>query len=137
MEYIVKFQGHPNITARHKTTLEITKEPHLTLRGDCIIGVNSSASVYDLPDEMKNKIRKNNSRIDFLITVGGFSFSFFGYGHEGLSLSHPTDIVIRKSEFLSERTLAIRSSAAAIDLPREIVAILRTGAHGELKIFVD
>ncbi|MGC8599494.1 MAG: DUF371 domain-containing protein [Nitrososphaeria archaeon] len=136
MEYIVKFQGHPNVTARHKTTLEITKEPHLTLRGDCIIGVNSSASVYDLPDEIKNKIRKNG-RIDFLISVENFSFSFFGYGHRDLSLSHPTDIVIRKSEFISERTLAIRSSAAAMDLPREIVAILRTGAHGELKISVD
>ncbi|RLF17024.1 MAG: DUF371 domain-containing protein, partial [Thermoprotei archaeon] len=29
--------GHPNIRALHRSTMEITKEPYVTPRGDCII----------------------------------------------------------------------------------------------------
>ncbi|MGC8558045.1 MAG: DUF371 domain-containing protein, partial [Nitrososphaeria archaeon] len=29
----IEFYGHKNIRALHKTTLEITKEEHLTLKG--------------------------------------------------------------------------------------------------------
>ncbi len=136
MEFVVEFTGHPNITAKHKTTLEITKEPYLTLKGDCIIGINSSASVKDLPEAMKNKI-KSGGRIDFNLIVDDLSFSFFGFGHNDLTLSHPTDIVIRRSSFISERTLAIRSSVAAINVPRNIVELLRQGRRGELIISID
>jgi len=136
LSFTIEFKGHPNVTAKHKTTLEITKESHLTLRGDCIIGVNSSASVKDLPDSIKNQIKKGN-RIDFDLIVGNLSFNFFGYGHNDLTLSHPYDIVIRKSSFISERTLAIKSSAAALDIPRNIVELLKQGLRGELIISVE
>jgi len=136
LNFTVEFKGHPNVTAKHKTTLEITKESHLTLRGDCIIGVSSSASVKDLPEIMKNKI-KSGSRIDFYLIVGNLGFKFFGYGHSDLSLSHPTDIVIRKSSFTSERTLAIKSSAAAIDVPRNIIELLQKESRGELIISIE
>ena len=136
MNFTVEFKGHPNITAKHKTTLEITKEPHLTLRGDCIIGVSSSASVKDLPELIKSEI-KSGKRIDFYLIVGNLSFNFFGYGHSDLSLSHPTDIVIRKSSFISDRTLAIKSSAAAKDIPRNIVELLQREFHGKLIISIE
>ncbi|MCD6301577.1 MAG: DUF371 domain-containing protein, partial [Staphylothermus sp.] len=50
-------RGHPNIRATHKTTLEITKEPHVTPRGDCIIAVNATKATKDLDPELKNIIR--------------------------------------------------------------------------------
>ena len=34
-------RGHENIRGVHKTTFEFTKEKELTLKGDCIIGVNA------------------------------------------------------------------------------------------------
>ena len=48
-----------------KKTIEITKESHLTPRGDCIVGVNASSSCIDLPDELKNKLRNPETKIQF------------------------------------------------------------------------
>jgi hypothetical protein len=33
--------GHPNVSANNRTTFEVTKEDHLTRRGDCIIAINA------------------------------------------------------------------------------------------------
>ncbi|MEM3095074.1 MAG: DUF371 domain-containing protein, partial [Nitrososphaera sp.] len=44
----VIFYGHPNVQSLHGKTVEITKDEHLTLRGDCIIGVRASKACADL-----------------------------------------------------------------------------------------
>ncbi len=133
MEFVVEFWGHRNVTALHRTTIEVTKEEHLSPRGDCIIGVRASASVNDLPLEMKREIRSGKI-MEIQIVVEDHRFSFTAYGHSDLSLSHPTDIVIRKSSFISDRTLAIRSSAAAIDVPRNMIRLLQQGSPGSMII---
>jgi hypothetical protein len=46
-------------------------------------------------------------------------------GDPELRLASPTEMVIRKSDYICGRTLAIRSEAAAIDLPRALVTLLR------------
>ena len=53
MEYSFNCYGHENITARHKTTLEFTKDRDLSLKGDCIIGVKAD---FSLP-QLKNLIK--------------------------------------------------------------------------------
>jgi len=42
-----------------------------------------------------------------------------------LILTHPTDMVIRKSDYICNRTLAIRADKSANDLPRELVEKLK------------
>jgi len=42
-----------------------------------------------------------------------------------LILTHPTDIVIRKSDYICNRTLAIRADKSAKDLPRELAEKLK------------
>ncbi|MBM4400405.1 MAG: DUF371 domain-containing protein, partial [Crenarchaeota archaeon] len=42
-----------------------------------------------------------------------------------LTLSHPTDMVIRKSDYVCNRTLAVHADKAAQDLSRELVEKLR------------
>jgi len=37
VRYEIEFFGHENIRSNHKKTIEITKESHLTPRGDCIV----------------------------------------------------------------------------------------------------
>lgn len=133
MEFAIKFYGHENVRATHKTTLEITKEEHLTPKGDCIIGVRASASVKDLPEELKKKVWEGG-KLEFILEVSKERFTFYAFGHRELALSHPLDIVIRKSSFLSDRTLAIKSTAAAIDIPRDIVNLLKMGKEGKLII---
>jgi len=130
---VIRFKGHPNIKATHSTTIEITKESWLTPKGDCIIGISADKACIDLSSELKESIRKA-SKLKLTIVVGDKSFQFFAHGAQGLELSDKTSIVIRKSNFVSSRTLAIRSEAAASDVPRDIIECLKKGEAGMLVI---
>ncbi len=87
--------------------------------------VSADKGCSDLRDDTKAALRKNGSKVVFKVTAGPASFVFQASGNPGLALSHPHDMVVRKSEFLSERTLAVRADAAAKDIPRSLVARLR------------
>lgn len=113
--------GHENIRATHKTTLEFTKEKHLTKKGDCIIAVAADKGLADLSREFKENLQKPNAKLTILIEAGGITEQVHACGSQQLVLSHPTDVVIRKSSYLCARTLAICANKAADDLSRELV----------------
>ena len=125
MRYEIEFFGHENIRSNHKKTIEITKESHLTPRGDCIVGVNANSSCIDLPDELKNKLRNPETKIRFSIIVGDHEFNLEGRGHPNLVLTHTEDIVLRKSGFTCPRTLSVKCDKASDLLPREMVLQLQ------------
>ncbi len=125
MKFEIAFSGHENIRSNHKKTLEITRESHLTPRGDCIVGVNAKSGCADLPDELKNKLRNSDSKVTISIKVGNDIFVMEGRGHPSLILSHAEDIVIRKSDFVCPRTLAVKCDKASDLLPRSMVALLQ------------
>jgi hypothetical protein len=117
--------GHENIKATHKSTLEITKEEYLSSEGDCIIGVRADKGMCDFRSEFKNALRKPNSKLTVLVEVGDVAEKIEAYGCGRSSLSHSTDIVVRKSDHVSSRTLGIHSDKAACDLSRELVEKLK------------
>ena len=125
MKFEIQFSGHENIRSNHQKTIEITKESHLTPQGDCIVGVNAKSSCADLPEELKTKLKNPNSRVIFSINVGDDSFEIEGKGHPDLILSHTEDIVIRKSDFICPRTLAVKCDKASDLLPRNMVKQLQ------------
>ena len=125
MKFEIEFSGHKNILSNHKKTLEITKESHLTPRGDCIVGVNAKSSCADLPEELKNKLKNPDSKVKFSIKVGDDVFEIEGSGHPDLILSHDEDTVIRKSDFICPRTLAVKCDKASDLLPRNMVTLLQ------------
>ncbi len=125
VKFEILFSGHKNIRSNHQKTIEITKESHLTPQGDCIIGVNASSSCADLPLELKNQLKNPESKIKFSIRVADKEFVLEGKGHPELILSHTEDIVIRKSDFICPRTLAIKCDKASDLLPRDMVTLLQ------------
>jgi len=125
MRFEIQFYGHENIRSNHQKTIEITKESHLTPSGDCIIGVNASASCAELPQSLKKKLQDPNSKVTLSIKVGAHEFNVEGRGHENLSLTHLEDIVIRKSEFVCPRTLAVKCDKASDLIPREMISLLQ------------
>ena len=125
MRFEIEFSGHENIRSNHKKTIEITKESELTVRGDCIVGVNANYSCSDLPENLKEKLQDPSSEIEFSIRVEDHEFVVKGKGHEDLILSHPEDIVIRKSDFICPRTLAVKCDKASNLLPRSMVTLLQ------------
>jgi hypothetical protein len=120
-----KAHGHPNIRSRHKTTLMTTVEPHLTTRGDCIIGVSADIGLAQLSLEIKEAARDPETIITFTLITDSFQFIAKGRGHPELSYNDPIDMVARKSSYTCRRTLMIHSDKAAIDLPKDIMKELQ------------
>ncbi|MCL5672205.1 MAG: DUF371 domain-containing protein [Thaumarchaeota archaeon] len=133
----VSFRGHPMVRSTHATTMEVTTEEHLTENGDCIIGVRADKGCFGINPAVKEGLRKSGAKVTIRISVGDRTFQTVARGDVRLKLSHPHDIVIRKSEFVSDRTLAVGASAAAKDIPRDMVRLLTSpAATGVLEIEV-
>jgi hypothetical protein len=117
--------GHENISATHETTIEITKEDHLSQSGDCIIAVSANKALVDLSSEFKKNLLKDHARITISVEAGGVTETLTAYGSSRLILTHPTDIVVRKSSYVCSRTLAIHANKSACDLSRSLVKKLK------------
>ncbi len=117
--------GHENITAKHRTTFQITKDEEISLRADCIIAVSSNKAINDLDEEFKNELRDDNSILKIIIKVDDLKDEIIAYGSKNLILNHDRDIVIRRSNFIDSRTLAIKSNKAAKDIDRRIIDRIR------------
>lgn len=117
--------GNPLIKATHRSTFEITREWHLTPRGDCIIAVGANKAARDLSDRFKEAAGRNNAEIIIVIEAGGLRETVRAYGSPNLTFTHPTDIVVRKSNYTCGKTVAIKADKAARDLSRELIEILR------------
>jgi hypothetical protein len=117
--------GHEKILATHKTTLEFTKDKRLSKKGDCIVTVATDKALADLSAEFKENLRKTNAKLSVLIEVDGLIEQVNAHGSPRLILTHPTDMVIRKSDYVCNRTLAIHADKAAKDLPRDLVEKLK------------
>jgi hypothetical protein len=122
---IILARGHRNVQCTHKSTLEITQDDELSKRGDCIIAVSADKALADLSPLFKENLRRENSKITILIETGGITEKVNAYGNPRLILSHPTDMVVRKSNYVCDRTLAIKADKAACDLSREFVEGLK------------
>ena len=129
MSFAFHAYGHPAIRSTHPTTLEITTEEHLTRRGDCIIAVKASKGLTDLPAEIREMLSTAGGKAIMTLLVGSHRFTIEGQGAIGLSLSHSTDMVVRKSGFASDRTLMVNADKAAADIPRNMVQLLRDPAQ--------
>jgi hypothetical protein len=122
---VVHAFGHPNILATHPTTIMFTKERMVTQRGDCIVAVDANKSVADLSPEFKRALKQPNAKLTIELEVDGQVGTITAYGSPDLTLSHPNDLVIRKSEFTSDRTLAVKADKSSGELSRAVVEKLK------------
>jgi hypothetical protein len=116
--------GHPNITGNHTTTFEFTKAAEISKEADCIIGVKANKGCKDLSKDMKDAL-KMGKRVEITIEADGIAEKVEAMGSPALKLTHPDDIVVRKSDFIDGRTLAILSDKAANELSQNLIEKLR------------
>ncbi|MEM2904647.1 MAG: DUF371 domain-containing protein [Candidatus Bathyarchaeia archaeon] len=121
----VRARGHPSVVASHRTTFELTRESHLTTRGDCVLAVAADKGPRDLDRRIREALQNDEARVIAVLRAGGETFTARGRGSQGLSLTHPKEMVFRKSRFISDRTVMVASDRAACDVPRDMVAALR------------
>jgi len=137
--------GHENITAKHRTTFEITKDSEITKRADCIIAVSADKGASDLSSQFKKVASRPDAIIIVDLRAGGAHERIIGRGHPGLKFEHPTDLVGRTSSHACPRTLMIHADKAAFHLNQEFVKRIqhrdarikvtltaRSGANGQL-----
>lgn len=125
---IVRAWGHGNITATHRSTVEITKRADLSLRGDCIVGVRADKSVADLNSDFKAIVRREGSILVIIIKASGYEDIILAEGSSKLLLDDDEKIIIRKSSYVDRATLCVRANKSAADLDRRLVESLRNPA---------
>ena len=86
--------------------------------------MNSDKACAQLNTALKKHVQ-NGGFLKFELKVNKETFNFYGRGSKGLTLEDPQEIVLRKSYFESPRTASIRCNAAAIDIPRHIIEMLK------------
>ena len=122
---VIFAQGHENILATHKATFEFTRDKSLSKKGDCVVAVVADKALSDLSAEFKENLRKPHAKLTILIEADGLSEQVNARSSQHLTLTHPTDMVIRKSDYVCKRTLAINADKAAKDLSRTLVEKLQ------------
>ncbi len=122
-EVIIAY-GHPNITAKHKTTLMITKNADMGKDADCIIAVKADKDCCDLGKEFKTALFLGKV-VKITIEADGIVDKVNAFGSPALKLNRRKDIVIRRSDFIDDRTLAIMADKASCDLNKDLAERLK------------
>ncbi len=118
---IIQCRGHPLVSGNHPTTFEVTAESHLTSTGDCIIGIAADKGCAGLSAEFKNVLSHDDARLLTRLMCGEVTIEIHSRGSSQFTLSHPTDMVWRRSTFVCGRTIGILSDHVAATLPEDLI----------------
>ncbi|MDV0442206.1 hypothetical protein McpAg1_14360 [Methanocorpusculaceae archaeon Ag1] len=118
-------RGHKNVRALHKSTFEITKETDLSPNGDCIIAVGADKGAADLSPEFRMALGDPRTTLTTTLSCGGVTAVIRSEGYVGITLTHETDLVWRRSTFVCSRTISVYSDHTAYQLPRELIEKLQ------------
>jgi len=123
MRYSFNAYGHPSVLGTHKNTIEFTKDKEISLKGDCIIGVNAD---FDLSD-IRNLINKSaHYKVSITIeALGSKKIKETIIAEINPDFRSYHEIVIRKTDFVSGRTLATKADKACNDLNKELISFLK------------
>ncbi|MGM0591693.1 MAG: DUF371 domain-containing protein [Halobacteriota archaeon] len=128
MEEVVRARGHEHVSARHTSTFEVTTDDWLTPAGDCILGVEADRSPADFDPEFVDACRNADASIAVTLKAAGRTQTVTGRGHPDLEFESERSLVVRTSDYVDERTVAVGADAAATGIDRHIVSALAEGA---------
>jgi len=118
---IIRCRGHPLVSGTHPTTFEVTAEPHLTCTGNCIIGIAADKGCAGLSLEFRQVLAHDDARLLTRLRCGEVEVEIHSKGSLQFTLTHPTDMVWRRSTFVCNRTIGILSDRVAATLPDELI----------------
>lgn len=124
----VHARGHDNVTARHGSTFELTADDWLTSAGDCILAVEADLVPAGFPEPFAEACRSRDATVAVELRAGGHAQTVTAGGDERLTFDSEHSAVVRTSDYVDDRTVAVGADAAAADLDRDLVAALAAGA---------
>lgn len=107
--------GHPAVTGRHDKTLELTAAGSITARATCILAVSAGPLPGELP-----LLRE---RVRLALAAGGVSAAVEGEVNPGWHSAE--SLIVRRSGQCDPDTYLVNATAAAADLPAELLAAVR------------
>ena len=124
MFYKFNAYGHPNIQGTHKTTLEFTKDGEVSLKGNCIVGVKADFELEKIKKFIKNY---KNKRITIKIkTISKYKkMQAIIEAELNPDFNSNKEFVIRKTNFVSDRTFAIKADNASFNLNKGLINFLK------------
>lgn len=137
MEERIRARGHEHVTARHGSTLEVTTDEWLTPAGDCIVGVGADRGPAEFDSRFVDACRTDDVGIHIELTAGPHRETIAAKGSRDLTFGSDRSAVVRTSEYVDDRTVAIDAGAAACDLDRDLIAALADGTELAVTIRVD
>jgi hypothetical protein len=129
LKEVIFANGHENVLATHRTTMEVTKDHDLSKKGTCIIAVSANKGMNELSSEFKRKLKDADAKLTIRIAAGDIEEIVNASGSPQLALTDSTELVIRKSNYVCSRTLATQADKAACDLSKDLVRRLKNPAQ--------
>ncbi|WP_342364425.1 DUF371 domain-containing protein [Pyrobaculum islandicum] len=114
--------------------MEFTKDPYVTKRGDCIVACCAEKAAGELKPEVLNALALDGVVV-IMIEIGNTLDIVVGETPRAI----PTSlwrIVVRKSRYVDEATVAIAVNKAAADLNKTLVAMLKRGVPVKITVGV-
>jgi hypothetical protein len=124
---IIRCRGHLLVRGTHPTTFEVTRDVHLTKKGNCIIGISADKGCNGLSSEFKRVLTHDDAVLITRLSCDGKMVEVKSRGSSQFTLDHPTDMVWRRSSFVCGRTIGIMSDHVAATLPEGLLANLVAG----------
>ncbi len=93
----IRCRGHPLVLSTHPTTFEVTREVHLTEKGNCIIGIAADKGCAGLSAGFKRVLARDDAILSTQLECGGVAVVVTSRGSPRMTLGHPTDMVWRRS----------------------------------------
>jgi len=121
---IIVARGHENVSAKSPRTIEITKDPYVTRRGDCIIACCADRGAGEISEDVLRVLERPNNIVVVVMRVGNIVEVVRGRS-PGVRPSCLYRLVLRRSTYADCSTIMIGASKAAVDLNREFVELLR------------
>lgn len=128
MEEVITAAGHPNVTATHQSTLEVTTDDFLTEAGDCIIAIEADRAPADFDPAFVDACRSASATIEARLLAAGHEWRTVGRGDPELTFESDRSAVLRTSEYVDDRTVALEVGGAAADVDRRLIEALADGA---------
>jgi hypothetical protein len=134
---VIHATGHDNVSATHASTFEVTTDDWLTPAGDCILAVDADRAPASFDPAFVRACRRPDATLRVRIAVDGRSTTVSARGHPDLTFESDRSAVVRTSDYVDDRTIAVDADAAAGDLDRDLVAALAAGAPLTLAVTVE
>ena len=137
VEETIHARGHPNVSAEHTSTFEVTTDDYLTPAGDCILGIEADCSPADFDPAFVSACRRSGVEMAATIRASGYEQVVTGRGDPDLTFESDRSAVVRTSDYVDDRTVMVGAGASAADLDRDLVSALASGERVELELRVS